>query len=122
MCAMRQKDLDSLVMELQTKGYCRIRQLFNADLISKTLELSRYWYKATKEQLAENLPNLAKNDPYVWNPQNKDIHFLRIIFHSSLVEKILMYIFNDLWFKQIPQGKPNYILRNFFDGQLLNGV
>lgn len=109
---MSEAVVNSCIHDLSTNGYCRLRQVYEPEQIQKTLELSRYWYEQTKESLASNLPNLAKNDPFVWNPQNKDVHFLRMIFHSPLVERILMHFLNDRWFKQIPQDRPNYILRN----------
>lgn len=109
---MQTNECDLLIMELQTKGYCKIPQLYNADQVAKTLELSRFWHEKTKDDLAENLPNLAKDSPFVWNPQNKDIHFLKMIFAYPIVETILMHFLNDKWFKQIPSDRPNYTLRN----------
>ena len=102
----------SYTSQIDEEGYCRIPGVFDRDLMRETLELTNRYYLETRDQLAENLPRLAKNDPFLWNPQNKDILFLKVMFGSPIVEQILMHYLNDRWFKQIPQDKPNYILRN----------
>jgi hypothetical protein len=56
---------------------------------------------------------LAKNDPFVWNLQNKEYFFVELLFSPRILHGILTNFLNDLWFKQIPPGEPNYILRSF---------
>jgi len=105
-------DVETLIIKIDEEGYCAIPQVYGSEQVEKTLELSIYWREKTKESLADDLPSLAKNDPFVWNPQNKDVHFLKMMFYSPLVEEILKHFLNDRWFKQIPADQPNYILRN----------
>ena len=109
---MQTHDLETLIEKVDQDGYCSIPQVYKPEQVQKTLELSIYWHEQTKEELADDLPSLAKNDPFVWNPQNKDIYFLEMMFYSPLVEEILKHFLNDRWFKQIPPDRPNYILRN----------
>lgn len=108
---MNEPDLKSLIKQIETIGYCRIPQVYDTEQVKKTLDLAIYWYGQNKGKLADNLPSLAEG-PFLWNPQNKDIYFLKMIFHSPPVEDILKHFLNDKWFKQIPQDQPNYILRN----------
>ena len=104
--------LQELAKQLETNGYCHIPHLYTRDQVQKALNLARHWYEKTKDHLAENRPSLAKDDPFVWNPQNKDSYFLEMLFGPPVLEKILMHFLNDRWYAQIPPDKPNYILRN----------
>jgi hypothetical protein len=108
---MEDRKLKSLIKRIETSGYCRIPQVYGPQQVQRALELSKHWYERTKDELADNLPNLARG-PFLWNPQNKDIYFLEMMFYSPLVEEILKHFLNDRWFKQIPPDQPNYILRN----------
>ena len=74
----------------------------DADTIRETLDLTRQWYERSRSQVSADLPRLAQNDPFLWNPQNKALHYLRVIFGSPLVEQILIHFLNDRWFRTIP--------------------
>ena len=104
--------MKNYVKQIETDGYCKIPQVYSPEQVRKTLDLARTWYDKSKNKLAKDRPALAKNDPFLWNPQNKDYHFLEILFDPSIVTKILMHFLNDPWFKQSSQDQPNYILRN----------
>lgn len=103
--------LTDAIERIEIDGYYRIPGVYDSNQVRETLDRTIYWYERSKNGLADNLPNLARG-PFLWNPQNKDVHFLNMIFYSKTIEKILMHFLNDRWFKQIPQDRPNYILRN----------
>lgn len=105
-------DLDELAGRLETDGFCRLPGEYSADDVATTLRLCREWRDRTVDRLAANRPRLAKDDPFVWNPQNKDPWFLQMMFASNTVEALLMRFLNDPWYRQIPRDAPNYILRN----------
>jgi ectoine hydroxylase-related dioxygenase (phytanoyl-CoA dioxygenase family) len=105
--------MNDYIQQIEKNGYCLIPQVFEADRVRKALRLSQEWYERTKDTLAENLPALAKNDPFVWNLQNKDHFFLELLFSAEEPLRILKHFLNDRWFKQIPESEPNYILRSF---------
>src|SRR5688572_12517609 len=69
-----------LIKDIETNGYCSIPQLYTPEQIQKALELTEYWFEHTKDRLAANRPSLAKDDPFVWNPQSKDYYFLAMLF------------------------------------------
>jgi len=105
--------LKDCIEKIKTDGYCKIPNLYPREKADQALELAKHWYERTREDLTKDLPALAKNDPFVWNPQNKDHFFLEMLFGRPIIQQILMHFLNDQWFKQIPQTEPNYILRSF---------
>ena len=104
-------NVKNLIREIETRGYCQLPGLYSSEEAARMLDLSKEWYEKSKDALTDRLPSLAKNDPFVWNLQNKDYRFLDFIFRPKEVRQILMRFINDSWFKQIPQDEPNYILR-----------
>ena len=105
-------DLAAHVARLETDGFTYLPAVYTADEVARTLELCREWHGRTAAQQAANRPRLVQDDPFVWNPQNKDPWFLQMMFHSPMVERLLIHFLNDPWYRQIPQDRPNYILRN----------
>lgn len=103
---------ETLVERLERDGFCHLPRVYSPDQVAKTLELCREWHARTVNTLAPDRPRLAKDDPFVWNPQNKDPYFLEMMFFSPAVEALLIHFLNDPWYRQIPQDRPNYILRN----------
>lgn len=103
---------DEIVRRIEEDGYCHIPQVYTQEQVQETLDLAQYWRDQTKEKLVDNRPQLVQDDPFVWNPQNKDIHFLNMLFGPPIIEKVLMHFLNDPWYQQIPEDQPNYILRN----------
>lgn len=104
-------NVKNLIREIETRGYCQLPGLYSSEEAARILDLAKEWYEKSKDVLTDRLPSLAKNDPFVWNLQNKDYRFLEFIFRPKEVRQILMRFINDPWFKQIPQDEPNYILR-----------
>ena len=105
--------MEEYIKNIEAAGYCKLTQVYSPDQVANALKLVREWYEKTKDKLSSNLPYLAKNDPFVWNPQNKDYYFLEMLFGKPEIERILIHFLNDKWFKQIPSMEPNYILRSY---------
>lgn len=100
------------IKEIEESGYCILRNHLSNERVKRTLDLVEYWNAKSSGDITDDKPSLARDDPFLWNPQNKDHYFLDTMFCSPDVEKILMHFLNDRWFKPIPPDKPNYILRN----------
>lgn len=100
------------IHEIKTRGYCRIPGVYSAGQVKNWLELTRYWYEKSKDNVSANLSALTKNDLYLWNPHYKDVNFLKMFFEPEVLRQIMMYFLNDQWFKAIPADHPNYILQN----------
>ena len=104
--------LNDAIREIETNGYSTLAQIYSTDQVDKALRLANEWYEKTNNQLDVPKPYLVGDDPYVWNPQNKDFSFLEMILGPTEIQKVLMHFLNDRWFKQIPASEPNYILRS----------
>jgi hypothetical protein len=105
--------MDKIISEIRENGYCKVPQLLSSGEVRHALDLVLEWRERSKDSLPANLPALAKNDPFVWNLQNKDFYFLKLLFSLESVHNVLTHFLNDKWFKQIPSNEPNYILRSF---------
>lgn len=104
--------MEEIIKEIETKGYCVIPQVYTKEQIKKSLDLVLEWRKRSEGYITKDLPSLAK-DPMVWNLNCKDYYFLEMLFVSSEIEKALVHFLNDSWYKKIPPGEPNYILRSY---------
>jgi ectoine hydroxylase-related dioxygenase (phytanoyl-CoA dioxygenase family) len=98
------------IKEIDTNGYCKLKGIYGSDDIRKAQALLVSWREKTAQRLAAS-PAINAGHPAVYNLQNKDIFFLRLAFASEEIERILVHYLNDVWYKQIPRGQPNYILR-----------
>jgi hypothetical protein len=105
--------MEEVIKQIETKGYCRIQQVYRPEEIGRALELVREWRRKTESSLSNNVPYLNRNQPMVYNLQNKDYYFLEFIFASTIIQRTLMHFLNDVWYKQISQTEPNYILRSY---------
>lgn len=100
------------IHQIKTQGYCRIPGVYSAEQVKNWLDLTRYWYEKSKDNVSSNLSALTQNDLYLWNPHYKDVNFLKMFFEPEILRQIMMYFLNDQWFKAIPADQPNYILQN----------
>ncbi len=105
--------ISKYLRQLETVGYCRMPAVYGPDRMRDALERIKRYYAATKDEISENVPFLNIGQPTLYNLQNKDSFFLELLFEPKMIEDILVHFLNDPWFKQIPQGNPNYILRSF---------
>lgn len=99
--------------QLETVGYCRIPSVYSPDCMREALKRVNQYYEATKNEISDKVPFLNIGQPTLYNLQNKDPFFLEVLFEPKVIQEILIHFLNDPWFKQIPKGDPNYILRSF---------
>ncbi len=104
---------DRLVDDLQRDGYCRIRGAYGESEVSAALDLVRTWQQRMEGRQAASVPYLNRGHPMLYNLQNKDILFLKLLFANETGQAVLRRCLNDEWYKQIPQDKANYILRSY---------
>ena len=105
--------IENNIKELKEKGYTTLRSVYDFSIVSKLLSLCKEWYEKTHAEISRDVPFLNTNQPTLYNLQNKDPYFLETLLMSQEVEQVLKYFLNDVWYKQIPQTEPNYILRSF---------
>lgn len=110
---MSEVRVEQLIERVDRDGYCTIPQVFGREEVQKALALVRDWEKRMKAKLAANVPYLNKDTQMVYNLQYKEYYFLELLFSPKDLERILVHFLNDTWYKQIPPGEPNYILRHY---------
>lgn len=99
--------------QIKKDGYCVLPQMLSQNQVNNFLTKIKELYKETKNKICQDTPYLNTNQPNVYNLQNKDINFIKLLFNNKEIEHILIKHLNDKWYKQIPQDQPNYILRSF---------
>ena len=57
-------------------------------------------------------PMLNRGHAIVYNLQREDVLYPRMFTGNPLIMGILKGLLNDVWYKQIPQDQPNFILRS----------
>lgn len=106
-------ELNQAIADLRKRGYCRLRGVYEPAAACDALGRVRRWYEKSRETCTKDVPFLNIDQPTVYNLQNKDIFFLRMLFGPNILQDILIQFLNDPWFRQIPPGEPNYLLRSF---------
>jgi ectoine hydroxylase-related dioxygenase (phytanoyl-CoA dioxygenase family) len=94
-------------------GYVYIPQAFPPETVAAARERIQYWFDKTLSSQSARMPRLNRDQPMVYNLQNKDMFFLRMILETESIEAILKHFLNDPWFSSLPKDAPNYILRSF---------
>lgn len=112
--------MQQAVKEIDTRGYSRLEGVYSVEDVRKAKELLNLWRGKTADQLAV-APYLDFGQTVVYNLLNKDLFFVKLLFASEEIEKIMVHFLNDIWYKQIPAGQPNYILRGS-GGRSSNGA
>lgn len=105
--------MEKYIEELATNGFTKIPNVFDRADTDEALRLIKIWEQKTKDSLSDNIPFLNRESPMVYNLQNKEYFFLKIVLQQPAIEKLLMHFLNDKWFRQIPKDRPNYILRSY---------
>lgn len=105
--------MEHLIKQLREEGYCILEQEYDKETVQKLLNLIKKTYEETKNMVTKTVPFINVDQPTVYNLQNKNFYFLEALFQSKGIETILKNLLNDIWYKQIPQNEPNYVLRGF---------
>lgn len=107
------EDLQHYTDELKKEGYCYIQSVFSPGQVEKALDLVKECYRKTAQTQSNRMPFLNRDQPMVYNLQNKDLFFVELLFASELLQDIFKFFLNDRWYTSIPKQDPNYILRSY---------
>lgn len=94
------------INQIKKQGYCKINSYFKKKEIKKLIDLVNKNYKKINYR---GLPSRDKNDQIIYNLQNKDIYFIKILQKPMIVD-ICKNFLNDEYFRLIDKKRPNYIL------------
>ena len=106
-------EFETAVEQVDKVGYYRLRGVYEKQDVELALKKVRSYYELTKDNISNSVPYLNIDQPTVYNLQSKDYYFTHLLFKPHVVERILIHYLNDPWYKQIPQDKPNYLLRSY---------
>jgi len=87
------------INELNTNGYTKVKNFL------KIREVNEANKRLSKIKESKKLGTL-------WAPHNYDAYFIKLICKEE-IQKILIPVLNDPFYKAIPSDKPNYILGEF---------
>ncbi len=108
---MTNRSAEQHLHELSDAGYTIIRQGVPRAEIDRLLSSIRQ-ISATRQQDGNvDQPFLNRGHDILYNLQREDVQFLRILTGNPLVMAVVQGLLNDAWYKQIPQDRPNFILR-----------
>lgn len=106
-------EFETAVEQVDKVGYYRLRGVYEKQDVELALKKVRSYYELTRDNILNNVPYLNIDQPTVYNLQSKDCYFTHLLFKPRVMERILIHYLNDPWYKQIPQDKPNYLLRSY---------
>jgi ectoine hydroxylase-related dioxygenase (phytanoyl-CoA dioxygenase family) len=104
--------LNHHILEIEKNGYTILKREINALTIKKLKDKILNINNTYPVPAIETTPRLNRSSDVVYNLEQKDRFFSKLIFQNKNLRNILIYFLNDEYYKQIPQDKPNYILRS----------
>jgi len=99
------------INEIEKKGYTILKNAIDLVTINKLKDKILHIDENWKKPNAETTPRLNRESKVVYNPEQKDRIFSKIVLGNPNLKSILIYFLNDKFYKQISSNKPNYILR-----------
>lgn len=100
-------------MRSPDKGYTIIKGAFSKEEAAEMCERVKKLETAADNIDESIVTTTNKNHDWLYNLQNKDAFFIKKFFSEPILREVLKDTLNDVWYKQIPQDKPNYIMRSF---------
>jgi ectoine hydroxylase-related dioxygenase (phytanoyl-CoA dioxygenase family) len=100
------------VQAIAEQGYTLVERAVDPGTVSRLLALIREHYARAEKPSQTAVPYLNRGHEVLYNLQNRDVLFIRAMINHPAVRTVMMAHLNDTWYKQIPQDRPNYILRS----------
>ncbi|MBT9501938.1 MAG: phytanoyl-CoA dioxygenase family protein [Burkholderiaceae bacterium] len=97
--------------EIRKNGFVLIPSALDDGLVDDLLSRIRYLNASLTPVSRETIPYLNRGHEVVYSLENKDLAFVRAMFNHPVARGVKIALLNDQWYKQIPAGMPNYILR-----------
>lgn len=104
--------MEEHLKNLKEQGFTLLKQVVDTEIVQKLLSLIKKYNLESPKPQSKVIPYLNRGHEVIYNLQNKDIYFIKANFNHPLLRSLLMAMLNDTWYKQIPQDRPNYILRS----------
>jgi hypothetical protein len=101
--------LSKYVKEIQTNGFVKINSFLSNSEINKAIIFVEDYNKKSKIVKIKGVPERDKNDKIVYNLQNKNFFFIKILSKKTVLD-ISMHFLNDPYYGYLPQNVPNFNL------------
>jgi hypothetical protein len=101
------------VSELRERGWTRVEGALEPSLRATFLSRIRALHETRAEAPPGlRVPYLNQGHDMVYNVQNKDLPILKTFLSHPILRECLVALLNDEWYRTLPTGSPNYILRS----------
>jgi ectoine hydroxylase-related dioxygenase (phytanoyl-CoA dioxygenase family) len=97
------------ISEIKKNGFVKINNFLSKSEINKAITLVENYNKKSKTIKFKGLPKRDKNDKMVYNLQNKNIFFIKILSKKAVLD-VGMHFLNDPYYRYLPKSKPNFNL------------
>lgn len=98
--------------ELSEIGFTKIESGVDPETVGRLLEIIKAVHRAAPTLDQSNVPYLNRGHDVLYNLQRNDAFLVKTMFSHPMIQAVLMRTLNDIYYKQIPQDRPNYILRS----------
>jgi hypothetical protein len=98
--------------ELQEKGYTKLEGVLSKDSAQELLRGLLAIQADQPSPAGDKTPFLNRGHDMLYNLQARDARYLRLFLDPPELKKLLIAALNDTWYKPIPQGACNFILRS----------
>jgi hypothetical protein len=106
---------------LAERGYTTIRGRLAAERAGALLDALRRLHEARGESALDQ-PFLNRGHDVLYGLYREDVAYARVFTGDPLLMEILRELLNDVWYRQIPQDRPNFILRSLMARSSGEGV
>jgi ectoine hydroxylase-related dioxygenase (phytanoyl-CoA dioxygenase family) len=113
---------DHGLLDLAEHGYAVMRQAVPAEVVASLLADMRALTASRAAPSGADTPFLNRGHEVLYNLQREDVRYLRMFTGDPRIMAVLQGLLNDTWYKQIPQGQPNFILRSLIGRSSGQGV
>jgi hypothetical protein len=97
---------------LDRDGYAVIPGAVSLETVRTLLAAMRSLAQSRPPLDPNSAPFLNRGHDMLYNLQREDVRFAHMFTRDPRVMAVLIALLNDAWYKQIPQDRPNFILRS----------
>jgi len=102
--------INKYIKKIKKDGYCVIKNFLTKVKVEQTKLLVLKNFDKTKK--FKGLPKRNSHAGVVYNLQNKNLHFIRLL-QKPIIVNICKYFLNDVHFRVLPKRMPNYTLNQY---------
>lgn len=109
---IKKKERIKILNDIEKNGYSLVKELIKNKNVNILLNKLKEVYKKTKlvnKKKYNGVPKRDAKDLRIYNLPQKDKLFIDLITHKE-IEKILIPLLNDPYYRYLPKNLPNYIV------------